>query len=203
MSLIPLSIDLKSMTKRYLILALILMFYSCFSFKRDLWLNRFDVCCVIKPQLLKEGMAIDFKDGYFHDKHLKIAFDYDVIEGIKIKIYSECLSLSEINWNDAVYTDEYGIKKKIVIKSNLDVNEKNSNITLVSPYNETEIVLIPQDKVYKKNGVWNYILMLDENTYPHKLLGRKASLSFSFPCDEKIYNYTVDFKVLPRYVDNR
>ncbi len=164
-------------------------------------MNRFEVCCVIKPQLLKEGKVIDFKDGYFYDKHVRMAFEYDVIDGIKVKIYSECLSLSEIEWDKAIYTDEHGIKKKVIIKSNVYVQGKNSNTTLVSPYNETEIILIPSDKIYKKNGVWNYILMLDEKSYPQRLLGKKTSLEFSFPCDEKIYNYTVDFKILPRYTD--
>ncbi len=189
------------MIKKVGVIIFVILLSSCLAFKKDVWLNKFDVCCVVKPELLRDGGVIEFSDGYFQDRHVKTSFEYDVISGIKVRIYSTCLYLSEINWNDAVYTDEYGEKRRIIIKDNAIISGKAPNITVVSPYNEIEITLIPVDKPYKKKGVWNYLFMLDERIHPRKLLGRKTSLEFLFPCDDKIYSYTVNFKILPRYLD--
>lgn len=171
---------------------------SCTLFKHNLWLNRFDVCCKIDTELFRDGKVIYFKDGFFQDKYVKLSFDYDLLRGIKLKIISECLYVSEINWDNSYYVDEYGKKHNIKLLENISL-ESTKNVSNIVPYTDFEITLIPQDYIYKEDNIWQFRQMLDPLSQPDKLKGKVVSLVFSFPCDEKIYNYTVNFKINPRY----
>lgn len=178
----------------------ILFLVGCHSFLSDVWLNRFDVCCVIRTDLLRNDTKIDFKDNFFQDKYIKLAFDYDLLAGIKIKIKTECWYISEIDWNKAYYVDEYGNKKEIVIYENLNLsNNKASNVSYISPYTDYEITLIPKDYVKNEKGVFYFRQMLDPNLDPEKLKGKNTQLHFNISCNDEVYYYTVYFNVLARY----
>lgn len=171
---------------------------GCSAFHHNLWLNRFEVCCKIDTELLRDGEQVVFKDGFFQDKYVKLSFDYDILKGIKLRIINECLYISEINWDEAYYLDEYGQKHEIMLLENRGIKDAK-NISAIAPYTDFEITLIPKDYVYKKDDIWSFRQMLDPSSHPEKLKGRTVSLLFNFPCDENIYNYIVNFKVIPRY----
>ncbi|MCX7641940.1 MAG: hypothetical protein N2Z20_04830 [Elusimicrobiales bacterium] len=180
---------------------ILLYLFSCSTINHNLWLNKFEVCCVIETEVYRDGKKIDFRDGYFIDKYVKLVFNYDLFSGIKLDIWSECMYISEINWNNATYIDEYGAIKKLIIYDNIPSSKNNieKNISMVIPYNNFSVTLIPSEYVYKEKEIWHFRQMFDPNLKPDNLKGRKVSLNFSFPCDENIYNYLVYFNINSRY----
>lgn len=179
----------------------VVIFFFCFLYgcisKDSVWLNRFEVCCKIDVEVFRDGKKLEFKDSFFVDDNLKIYTEYDVLKGIKIKIVSLFNDLLRIDWNSAVYVDEYGYERKVVLEES--VYGGRENVSVIPPYIEFDITLFPRDFFYIKNGIWYKKIMLDAKIHPDKLKGRKVSLSFSALCSNNFYHYQVFFYINPRY----
>lgn len=184
---------------RFFLFLSIYLFSGCSSVSRNLWLNKFEVCCIIKTEVFRNDNKLDFKDNFYQDKHVKLNFDYELLSGIKIKIKTECIDIAYIDWNKAYYIDEYGNKKDVVIYENATILEKSSNISFIPPYTDFEINIIPKDYIKKEKNIVYFKQMLDPNLRPDDLKGKNTQLNFSFNCNDEIYNYRIYFHIRARY----
>ncbi|MEF3279563.1 MAG: hypothetical protein K6357_01145 [Elusimicrobiota bacterium] len=177
-----------------------LFLISCSGIKRNFWLNQFEVCCKIEKTLERDGQKLEFKDNFFEDDYLKLSAEFDIMEGIKLDITNKCGVNSYIYWDKAYYIDERGEKFNITI-SQLLFNEKSelSNISILPPFIDIKVNLIPQNYVYKEKNIWHNKTMLDFSFHPQEYLFKKTSLNFEYICGNITLRYLLSFGIVNKY----
>lgn len=187
---------------KYSVVGILFFLFSCASVSRNLWLNRFEVCCVVEHSLLRNGDKVEFKEGYFEDEYLKLKAEFDVMEGIKLNFINKCGVNSYINWDEAFYLDESGNSHKVTfseISSNLKEEE---NMSILPPFIEIVTNIIPKDYIYRKKDIWMKKTMFDFSFHPQDYLFKKPSLNFYYKCGYLNLKYSLFFYIDKRYPKN-
>lgn len=179
---------------------LIIFICSCTTIKRNIWLNQFEICCVMEYSVKRAGDKLDFKDGYFEDDYLKISPNFDVSSGIKLNITNKCGVNSYIKWGNAKYLAE-GKYYKVIFNNISSVEDRDiqSTVSILPPFIEIPITVIPQKSVNYKKGIWHQKTLFDISKHPQYYLYKNNILYFSYSCGDNILNYEIIFTVSKRY----
>jgi len=172
---------------------------SCSSVSRNLWLNRFEVCCVVNQTLERDKNKIEIKDGYFEDDYLKLKSEFDVMEGFKLNFTNKCGVNSYINWDKSYYIDENGSKKRVLFYEFSSRKSAKENISILPPFIEIPINIHLSDNIYKNGRVWNVKPILDFSKNPQGYLFKKTYLIFDYICGENKLGYSIEFEIDKRY----
>jgi hypothetical protein len=177
----------------------LLFLISCSSVSRNLWLNRFEVCCVVNQKLQRNNQIVELKDRYFEDDYLKLNCNFDVMKGFTLNITNKCGVNSYINWDNSCYIDENGFKKKVIFYE-MSFNDKlDKKISIFPPFMEIPINIHISDNVYKDKNVWNIKPLFDFSKNPQDYLFKKVYLIFNYMCGDNNFEYLLEFEVDKRY----
>ena len=182
-----------------IIILFIFFIISCSSVKRNLWLNRFEVCCVINQKLERDKIIIDSKNNYFEDEYLKLNVEFDVMKGFRISITNKCDVNAYIDWNNSYYIDENGLKRKLVFYEITLLEKQEENILILPPFIEIPINLHLLDNIYREKDVWHFRPLFDFSKHPQEYLLKKIYLVFFYSCGENKLKYSLEFEIDKRY----
>jgi len=180
----------------------LLFLISCSSVSRNLWLNRFEVCCVVNQKLQRNNQIVELKDRYFEDDYLKLNCNFDVMKGFTLNIMNKCGVNSYINWDNSYYIDENGLKRKVVFYELSSLKSNKENISILPPFIEIPVNLHLSDNIYKDGKVWNINPLFDFSKNPQEYLFKKTYLIFEYICGEEKLKYSLEFEIDKRYKSN-
>lgn len=188
---------------RFLIFAS-LFFLSCTSnIKRNMWVNQYEVCCVMNYSILSDGTSLkyDSKTEFFEDGKIKIKVFYDVIEGVKISFMNKTSRNAEIVWEKSYYIDETGKKIRIVNQNvNYEKLAEPVKNELLPPYQVINFTVIPVDRIYYEDGVWHFRPLLSFSKHPQEYIEKPMSLKMLLKfSDTSEKYYTLEFNIKKRY----
>lgn len=182
------------------IVILIIFICSCTTLKRNVWLNQFEVCCIMDYSVKRANDKLDFKDGYFEDDYLKISAEFDVNSGIKLNITNKCGVNSYINWENAKYLTE-GEYYKVILNNISIIKDTNiqSGVLILPPFMEIAVTIIPQKSVNYEKGIWNQKPLFDMSKHPQYYLYKNNILYFNYNCGDNVLNYEIIFTANKKY----